>query len=224
MSVQQCGDRYIQEIHDRGDKGVVLIHDIHSQSVDMVKYIVPKLKAKGYRFARIDQVPAINAQLVAKGWHPLAAITARPASAQSIVAADVTESKPQDFPGTGSCAADGVFCGNGGLYTCYLNIAYNGCSCADACTGPDGNKSCTCSVATSEPGTVDPTVDLSANGTVTDGTHVGDPCIGDNNCDATQGFSCVITDDPAPGAGTCQAGTPTPAIDPVPTPVPADGQ
>jgi peptidoglycan-N-acetylglucosamine deacetylase len=71
LSIEDCGDRYIQEIHDRGDHGIVLMHDIHSNTVDMVKtVIVPKLKAQGFKFARVDGVPTIHAQLVAKGATP----------------------------------------------------------------------------------------------------------------------------------------------------------
>jgi peptidoglycan/xylan/chitin deacetylase (PgdA/CDA1 family) len=71
LSIEDCGDRYIQEIHDRGDHGVVLMHDIHSNTIDMVKsVIVPKLKAQGFTFARIDGVPSINAQLKQKGATP----------------------------------------------------------------------------------------------------------------------------------------------------------
>jgi hypothetical protein len=32
-------------------------------TVDMVKYLVPKLKAEGYQFVRVDKVPDINAKL-----------------------------------------------------------------------------------------------------------------------------------------------------------------
>jgi peptidoglycan/xylan/chitin deacetylase (PgdA/CDA1 family) len=71
LSIEDCGDRYIQEIHDRGDHGIVLMHDIHSNTVDMVKtVIVPKLKAQGFSFARVDGVPTIHAQLVDKGATP----------------------------------------------------------------------------------------------------------------------------------------------------------
>jgi peptidoglycan/xylan/chitin deacetylase (PgdA/CDA1 family) len=71
LSIEDCGDRYIQEIHDRGDHGIVLMHDIHSNTVDMVKtVIVPTLKAQGFKFVRVDGVPTINAQLKANGATP----------------------------------------------------------------------------------------------------------------------------------------------------------
>jgi peptidoglycan/xylan/chitin deacetylase (PgdA/CDA1 family) len=70
LSISDCGGKYVQEIHDRGDHGIVLMHDIHSNTVDMVKLIVPQLQRQGFSFARVDQVPAINAQLIAAGATP----------------------------------------------------------------------------------------------------------------------------------------------------------
>jgi peptidoglycan-N-acetylglucosamine deacetylase len=62
----QCGDLYIQEIEAKGS-GIVLMHDIFGgasgNTVDMVKYMVPLLKGKGFSFARIDEVPEIAALL-----------------------------------------------------------------------------------------------------------------------------------------------------------------
>lgn len=72
-----CGDRYIHEINAVGKgKGIVLLHDADygdvantninagtGNTVDMVKYIVPLLKAAGYAFVRADEVPAIEALL-----------------------------------------------------------------------------------------------------------------------------------------------------------------
>ena len=62
----QCGDAYITEIN-AFNKGIVLLHDPYGwaqgHTVDMVKYMVPKLKAAGYTFVRLDQVPAIATQL-----------------------------------------------------------------------------------------------------------------------------------------------------------------
>jgi peptidoglycan/xylan/chitin deacetylase (PgdA/CDA1 family) len=55
LATNDCGDRYLKEMADRG-KGVILLHDIHSKTVDMVKYLVPKMVAKGYKFVRLDEV------------------------------------------------------------------------------------------------------------------------------------------------------------------------
>lgn len=70
MTPEQCGALYVQEIEAVG-RGIVLLHDPYfvgddparGGTVDMVKAIVPVLEAKGYSFARIDEVPAIAALL-----------------------------------------------------------------------------------------------------------------------------------------------------------------
>ncbi len=62
----QCSNAYIAEINSFG-KGIVLMHDPYSyalgSTVDMVKDMVPKLKALGYTFVRADKVPDILALL-----------------------------------------------------------------------------------------------------------------------------------------------------------------
>jgi peptidoglycan-N-acetylglucosamine deacetylase len=66
LTTQQCGDLYLAEIAERG-KGIVLLHDPYGweqgHTVDMVKYVVPKLKESGYAFLRVDLVPDIDALL-----------------------------------------------------------------------------------------------------------------------------------------------------------------
>ncbi len=59
--VETCGDLYFPEITSK-KKGIVLMHDgpldaPNGSTVDMVKYLVPKLKAAGFTFARVDQLP-----------------------------------------------------------------------------------------------------------------------------------------------------------------------
>jgi peptidoglycan/xylan/chitin deacetylase (PgdA/CDA1 family) len=62
----QCGDAYLQEIAQRG-RGIVLLHEPYSwangNTVDMVKYMVPILKAGAYTFAGLEEVPEIAALL-----------------------------------------------------------------------------------------------------------------------------------------------------------------
>lgn len=62
----QCGDAYLTEIAQVG-RGIVLMHEPYSwangNTVDMVRYIVPILKAQGYTFVGLDEVPAIAALL-----------------------------------------------------------------------------------------------------------------------------------------------------------------
>ncbi len=68
-SAESCGQSYLNEIHDRG-RGIVLAHDTHSRTIDMVKWLVPRLKAEGYEFVRVDEVPAIAAAVTAAGGEP----------------------------------------------------------------------------------------------------------------------------------------------------------
>lgn len=75
MTSKACGDLYVKEIETVG-KGIVLMHDADygdsnntnvntgkGNTVDMVKYIVPILKAKGFTFIGVDEVPDIAAAL-----------------------------------------------------------------------------------------------------------------------------------------------------------------
>lgn len=66
-SVTECGDLYVKEIDNVG-KGIVLMHDPYfieqnnpesGGTYQMVQYIVPILKAKGYKFMRVDEVPDV---------------------------------------------------------------------------------------------------------------------------------------------------------------------
>ena len=62
VSVERCGELYLKEIRAKG-KGIVLMHDIHDKTVDMVKsVIVPALIAEGYHFARVDRPPRSSAR------------------------------------------------------------------------------------------------------------------------------------------------------------------
>jgi peptidoglycan/xylan/chitin deacetylase (PgdA/CDA1 family) len=61
-SVKQCGDLYLKETRSRG-RGIVLMHDIHSPTVDMVKQLVPVLKAEGFKFVKVSDVPSIKSKI-----------------------------------------------------------------------------------------------------------------------------------------------------------------
>jgi hypothetical protein len=57
--VQECGDLYTVEARAKG-RGVVLLHDgppggDGAKTVQMIKYIVPLLKAEGFKFIRVDE-------------------------------------------------------------------------------------------------------------------------------------------------------------------------
>jgi peptidoglycan/xylan/chitin deacetylase (PgdA/CDA1 family) len=70
VSIQRCGELYLNEIRNRG-KGISLMHDIHSNTVDMVKtIIVPTLIAEGWHFAKLTDVPAIQRALGTAGAGP----------------------------------------------------------------------------------------------------------------------------------------------------------
>lgn len=64
VSIQRCGELYLQEIHRRGH-GVVLMHDIHDKTIDMVKQILPTLIAEGYHFSAITDVPSVQRAIAA---------------------------------------------------------------------------------------------------------------------------------------------------------------
>ena len=64
ISVERCGDLYMAEIRSKG-RGIVLVHDIHGRTVDMTKYIVPKLLAEGFTFAALSEVPSVQTILAA---------------------------------------------------------------------------------------------------------------------------------------------------------------
>jgi peptidoglycan/xylan/chitin deacetylase (PgdA/CDA1 family) len=70
LTVERCGQLYLEEIDAIG-RGIVLMHDpyfigndpANGGTVDMVEAIVPILKANGYAFVRIDEVPEIASVL-----------------------------------------------------------------------------------------------------------------------------------------------------------------
>jgi peptidoglycan/xylan/chitin deacetylase (PgdA/CDA1 family) len=61
-TVEKCADGYMNETRDLG-RGIILLHDVHSRTVDMVKNIVPRLKDERFRFVRLEEVPSVSAAL-----------------------------------------------------------------------------------------------------------------------------------------------------------------
>ncbi|MCA2961089.1 MAG: polysaccharide deacetylase family protein [Silvanigrellales bacterium] len=63
FSVKQCHDGYVAETKARG-QGVILMHDVHSKTVDMIMgtngatSIISTLKAEGFKFVSLDAHPA----------------------------------------------------------------------------------------------------------------------------------------------------------------------
>lgn len=70
LTVDECAERYLDEIRYRG-RGIVLLHDLHGKTIDMVKRLVPMLKEEGYRFVRLDQVPNIGVKIREAGGAPV---------------------------------------------------------------------------------------------------------------------------------------------------------
>ena len=69
LSVEKCGQLYMTEMAKR-KRGIVLMHDIHSNTIDMVKQIVPKLKADGWKFVSAIEAPAIKRALASSAVGP----------------------------------------------------------------------------------------------------------------------------------------------------------
>jgi len=70
LDVATCGALYLAEIRAK-DHGIVLLHDPYfidddpqkGGTVDMIERILPTLIAEGFRFVRVDEVPAIARDL-----------------------------------------------------------------------------------------------------------------------------------------------------------------
>jgi peptidoglycan/xylan/chitin deacetylase (PgdA/CDA1 family) len=70
VTVERCADLYFQEIEAK-KRGIVLMHDVHGKTVDMVKILVPRLAATGrYKFVQVTEAPAVKRALVAAGGPP----------------------------------------------------------------------------------------------------------------------------------------------------------
>lgn len=69
ISVASCAALYMQEIHTR-KRGIVLMHDIHSSTIDMVKVLVPQLIEEGYKFVATAQVPSVKRAIANGGSSP----------------------------------------------------------------------------------------------------------------------------------------------------------
>jgi peptidoglycan/xylan/chitin deacetylase (PgdA/CDA1 family) len=69
VSIERCGALYLQEIRAR-KHGIVLMHDVHGRTIDMVKQILPTLKAEGFTFAALLDVPSVKRALAAAAAPP----------------------------------------------------------------------------------------------------------------------------------------------------------
>ena len=198
----QCGDAYITEIN-AFNKGIVLLHDPYGwaqgHTVDMVKYMVPKLKAAGYTFVRLDQVPAIATQLPCDA---TCGTCTGPEPTQC------TSCGAGRYLQGGECkpctvCADGTY----QAVACAAN-ADTVCAACDGtcatCTGGGANACSTCAAARYLAGTACPACSVCAAG-----TYEATACTATTNtvctaCDAT----CATCTGPAPtDCASCKAGS-----------------
>jgi peptidoglycan/xylan/chitin deacetylase (PgdA/CDA1 family) len=66
-SPADCAENYLRKI-DGAKRGIVLAHDSilgmqlvreHNQTYEMIRLLIPRLKSRGYRFCRLDEVPGV---------------------------------------------------------------------------------------------------------------------------------------------------------------------
>lgn len=62
LSVERCAELYLAEVAAK-KSGIVVLHDSRSRTVDLVKTVVPKLLADGYRFVPLREVPSVKRAL-----------------------------------------------------------------------------------------------------------------------------------------------------------------
>ncbi len=60
----QCGDLYLTEIRNAKHGGIILVHDSHDQTIDMLKLIIPTLQNEGYKFVSLAHVPSVQRALL----------------------------------------------------------------------------------------------------------------------------------------------------------------
>jgi peptidoglycan-N-acetylglucosamine deacetylase len=137
----QCGDRYRNEIATYG-RGIVLMHDSWPfTTVDMVKYLVPLLKADGYTFVRADEIPRIAADFPACGGAGCA-FCSGPAANQCLSCTS------GHYLSSGTCAACSTC--SAGTYEAAACSANADTTCAPchasctACSGPEASQCNTC--------------------------------------------------------------------------------
>lgn len=65
LSAEACAGAYLRAIEEKG-RGIILLHDSSSDDIaikknnrtlEMVRLLIPCLKARGYRFTRLDNIP-----------------------------------------------------------------------------------------------------------------------------------------------------------------------
>jgi peptidoglycan/xylan/chitin deacetylase (PgdA/CDA1 family) len=74
IGVEECARRHLEEI-ERAGRGIVLLHDSsedeslrpRNRTAEMTRLLVPRLKVLGYRFAGLEEVPQVRAELSFRG-------------------------------------------------------------------------------------------------------------------------------------------------------------
>jgi len=76
-TAQDCAEAYLEAI-EHGGRGTVLMHDstadieeirLRNRALDLARVLVPELRARGYRFVRLDQIPqVVSATRVSSLW------------------------------------------------------------------------------------------------------------------------------------------------------------
>lgn len=61
-SVATCTEGYLNEIRDNR-RGIILAHDVHNKTIEMMRVLIPQLKQEGFKFVRLDEVPNIQQAL-----------------------------------------------------------------------------------------------------------------------------------------------------------------
>ncbi len=208
----QCGDAYITEIKAATGprRGIVLLHDPYfragqpaNSTVDMVKYMVPLLKADGWTFIRVDEVPAIKTALASTtGCNFSCKTCSGPAVAQC------TSCDTDSYLSAGKCVkcskcAAGTY--QAAACTATTNTACTACNATCAtCTGAGAAACDSCSAGRFLDGTSCTTCSTCGAGKYPTAacTTTADTACGD--CDA----SCTICSGPlVADCGTCAAGT-----------------
>lgn len=63
LTVAKCGDLYLTDIH-HVDHGIILVHDSHDQTIDMLLSIIPQLQSEHYKFVSLADVPSVQRALL----------------------------------------------------------------------------------------------------------------------------------------------------------------
>ena len=75
ISADECLEGYLAKI-ESVNGGVVLMHDIHAQTADLLERILPILVSRGYKFVTVDQLTELKRYRTQYPYKPLAPLSA----------------------------------------------------------------------------------------------------------------------------------------------------